>query len=58
MSEQTKAEIVKALAYGENPEQIAEAEGIDVAMVLEVQQNSAEEIAEEQQELREAGYLK
>lgn len=57
MSEQTKAEIVKALAYGEDPEQIAEAEGIDVALVLEVQQNDAAEIAGEAEMLRKAGYL-
>lgn len=57
MSEQTKAEIVKALAYGEDPARIAEAEEIDVALVLEVQQNDAAEIAEEAEMLRKAGYL-
>ena len=57
MSEQTKAEIIKALAYGEDPEQIAEEEEIDVALVLEVQQSDAAEIAEETEMLRKAGYL-
>lgn len=57
MSEQTKAEIMKALAYGEDPEQIAEAEGIGTALVLEVQQNDAAEIVEETEMLRKAGYL-
>lgn len=49
---------MKALAYGEDPAQISEAEGIDVALVLEVQQNDAAEIAEEAEMLRKAGYLK
>lgn len=57
MSEQTKAEIMKALAYGEDPAQIAEAEGIDVALVLEVRQNDAAQITEEAEMLRKAGYL-
>lgn len=48
---------MKALAYGEDPKEIAEAEEIDVALVLEVQQNDAEEIAEEAEMLRKAGYL-
>lgn len=57
MSEQTKLEVIKALAYGEDPAQIAEEEGIDVALVLEVQQNDSAEIAEETEMLRKAGYL-
>lgn len=57
MSEQTKAEIMKAIAYGVDPAQIAEAEGINIALVLEVQQNDAAEIAEETEMLRKAGYL-
>lgn len=57
MSEQQKMEIIKALAYGKDPTQIAEAEGIDVALVLEVQQNDAAEITEEAEMLRKAGYL-
>ena len=57
MTEQTKAKIMKALAYGEDPAQIAEEEEIDVALVLEVQQSDAAEIAEETEMLRKAGYL-
>lgn len=57
MSEQTKFEIVKALAYGESPEQIAAAEGIRAAAVQEIKQNSAAEIAEEKEDLRKAGFL-
>jgi hypothetical protein len=57
MSEQTKFEVIKALAYGEEPQQIADAEGIDITAVLEVQQTCAGEIAEEQDDLKKAGYL-
>jgi hypothetical protein len=57
MSEQTKFEVVKAIAYGEEPQQIAEAEGISVSAVQEIQQSCTDEIAEEQEELRKAGYI-
>lgn len=57
MSEQTINEIIKALAYGKTPQQIAEAEEISVSAVQEIQQSCAAEIAEEQEELRKAGYI-
>ena len=57
MSNQRKMEIIKALAYGETPEQAATAEGIDVAAVLEIQQSEAADIAEERDMLRKAGYI-
>lgn len=57
MSEQTKFEVIKALAYGEEPQQIADAEGIDVSEVEKIQQTCADEITEEQDDLRKAGYL-
>nr|WP_319487227.1 helix-turn-helix domain-containing protein [uncultured Caproiciproducens sp.] len=57
MSEQTKFEVIKALAYGEEPQQIADVEGISVSTVQEVQQSCADEIAEEREDLRKAGYI-
>jgi len=57
MSEQTKFEVIKALAYREEPQQIADAEGISVSAVQEIQQTCAGEIAEEQDDLRKAGYI-
>jgi hypothetical protein len=57
MSEQQKYEIIKALAYGETPEKIAEINSIDVATLQEIQQQEAAEIAIVQQDLRKAGYL-
>jgi dihydroorotase len=57
MTNQQKFEIIKAFAYGEEPQQIAEAEGISVSAMQEIQQSCAAEIAEEQEELRKAGYI-
>jgi|LAHS01.1.fsa_nt_gb DNA-binding NarL/FixJ family response regulator len=58
ISEQKEFEIVKALAYGESVQQIADAENVDEATVTEVAKNLAADIAEEQETLRKAGYLK
>lgn len=57
MSDQQKMEIIKALAYGEAPEQAATAEGIDVSAVLKIQKSEADDIAEEREMLRKAGYI-
>lgn len=57
MSNQQKMEIIKALAYGETPEQAAAAEDIDVPAVLEIQKSEADDIAEEREMLRKAGYI-
>ncbi len=57
MTEQRKMEIIKALAYGETPEQAAATEGVDVSEVLEIQQADAAEITEEREILKGAGYL-
>ena len=57
MSEQQKYEIIKALAYGETPEQAAEAEGMEVSAVKEIQSTEAAEIVEEREMLRKAGYI-
>jgi len=43
---------------GETPEQVAEAEGVGVSEAEQIQQDHAEEIAEERKMLRKAGYLK
>lgn len=57
MTDQQKFEIIKALAYNETPEQIAVAEGISIVAVQEIQQSCANEIAEEREMLRKAGYI-
>ena len=57
MNEQRKMEIIKALAYGESPEQAAAAEGIDVLTVQEIQRDCAAEVAEERETLKKAGGL-
>lgn len=51
-------EIIKALAYGETPEQIASVEGITVAEVQEIKPAHSAQIAERQTQLKKAGYLK
>ncbi len=57
MTNQTKNEIIKALAYGETQDQIAQDEGIGIPAVQEVQQSCAAEIAEERDMLKGAGYI-
>jgi hypothetical protein len=57
MGEQQKYEIIKALAYGETPQQAAEAEGVSVSEVQKVQRTYAANIAEERETLRKAGYI-
>lgn len=58
MTEQRKAEIIKALAYGETPEQAAEAEDESVAAVQQIVIDAAAEIAAEREVLKKAGYLR
>lgn len=58
MSEQQIQEIIKALAYGETPEQAAEAEGESVAAVQQIIIDDAAEIAAEREVLKKAGYLR
>lgn len=57
MGEQQKYEIIKALAYGETPEQAAAAEDVEVSAVREIQRTEAAEIVEERDMLRKAGYI-
>lgn len=57
MSEQTKMEIIKALAYGEEPEQVALAEDVDVSAIQKIQRECTADIAEEREDLKKAGYL-
>ncbi len=57
MSEQTKMEIIKALAYGEDPAQVALAEDVNVSVIQKIQQECAADIAEEREDLKKAGYL-
>lgn len=57
MNSQQTFEIVKAFAYGETAEQIADAEGIDVETVREMEKSFAAEIKEEREMLRKVGYI-
>ncbi len=57
MTNQQKMEIIKALAYGETPEQAAKAEGLTLADVQAVQQSCAGDIAEERAMLKKVGYI-
>lgn len=57
MTEQQINEIVKALAYGESAEQVAEAEGVTVAGVQRIIIDRAAEIDAERAVLRKVGYL-
>jgi hypothetical protein len=51
-------EVIKAFAYGETPEQVAEAEDISAEAAKQVQREYVDDIAEEKTMLQEAGYLK
>lgn len=57
MTNQKINEIIKALAYGETPEQAAAAEGVTAAEAEQVQRDYAVEIDYERQTLRKAGYI-
>lgn len=50
-------EIVKALAYGETPEQAAAAEGVGAEEAREIARSCAAEVAAERETLRKAGYI-
>lgn len=57
MTDQRWMEIVKALAYGEAPSVIAQAEGVTVAEVEAIAGQDAQAVAERREKLREEGYL-
>ena len=57
MSGQQKYAIIKALAYGETPQQASEAEGVSVSEVQKVQCTYAADIANERETLKKAGYI-
>lgn len=57
MTEQTINEIIKAYAYGQTVDQIAEAEGVTVAEVQRIIIDRAAEISAERTMLRKAGYI-
>ena len=58
MTNQKINEVIKAFAYGETPEQVAEVEGISAEAAKQVQREHADDIVEEKTMLQEAGYLK
>lgn len=57
MTDQQKMEIIKALAYGSTPEQVAAAEDVTVSEILEIATSYTGEIEERRDELRKAGYV-
>ena len=57
MTNQKKFEIIKALAYGQSPEQIATAEDVTPVEVQEIQQFCAAQIAVRRDALKQAGYI-
>lgn len=57
MTDQTRIEIIKALAYGRTAEQAAEAEDVPLTDVQQVARSAVNEIAAEKELLRKAGYL-
>lgn len=57
MTDQKYMEIVKALAYGETPAQIAVAENVQQAEVERIAAQDAEKVSLRREQLKEAGYL-
>lgn len=53
MSNETKLEVIKALAFGESVEDVAEFAEVDVEEILQIQDECAAEIEERR---KEAGY--
>ena len=57
MTDQRYMEIVNALAYGEAPSTIAEAESVRVEEVEAIATQDADKVAQRKAQLKEAGYL-
>lgn len=57
MTAQQINEIVKALAYGETPDQVAAAEGVTVVDVQQINKDYAADIVDERNMLKGAGYI-
>lgn len=57
MNDQKKNEIIKALAYGRTPEEIADAEDVTLQEVLDIQSTNDPEITETRAELEKGGFI-
>lgn len=57
MNDQQRNEIIKALAYGMTPEQIAEAEAVDEQEVIGIREAHGPEIAEARAEFEKGGFF-
>lgn len=57
MNDQKKNEIIKALAYGKTPEEIADAEDVLTQDVIEVEDMNGPEIAETRAEFEKGGFI-
>lgn len=56
MSNETKLEVIKALAFGESVEDVAEFSEVEVEEILQIQDECAEEIESRRKEIdHEAG---
>lgn len=57
MNDQQRNEIIKALAYGNAPEAIADAEDVELSEVKDIKARCGLEIEEVRAELQEGGFL-
>lgn len=57
ISVQRRIEMVKAFAYGETPEQVADAEGVSVELAKDVQETEQLNILKERRSLIKGGYI-
>lgn len=57
MTEQTKQEVMKAIAYGMDNQTIEEATDVPAAEIAQIRQTCAKEIAAKKEYLVKAGYI-
>lgn len=57
MNDQQRNEIIKALAYGKEPEAIVEAEGVELSEVNDIAAICSVEIEDTRAELEKGGFL-
>ena len=58
MTEQVKAEIIKAFAYGKTPQEVVNAMSISLEEAKKLQQESAKAIEERKSQLESGGWLR
>lgn len=55
--EQQLHEVIKALAYDQSDEQIADAEGLEPEIIAQLREEQAQEIAQAKADLKKGGFL-